>query len=118
MLAELDPKPDQVTIAINTNQMNVMELITEEDVAGTSLGEPDYRPPTREMYHEGGPGFVEEHLKRLLAAGIQPHFMLGRSTAARNRRADRSAAGQYTGPLRPQLGRPSAAAMTARTRAT
>ena len=26
MLAELNPKPDQVTIAINTNQMNVMEL--------------------------------------------------------------------------------------------
>ncbi len=27
MLAELDPKPDQVTIAINTNQMNIMELM-------------------------------------------------------------------------------------------
>src|SRR5215470_5273902 len=28
MLAELDPKPDQVTIAINTTQMNIMELMT------------------------------------------------------------------------------------------
>ena len=37
MLAELDPKPDQVTIAINTNQMNVTELLTEEDIAGTSM---------------------------------------------------------------------------------
>ena len=27
MLADLNPKPDQVTLAINTNQMNVMELI-------------------------------------------------------------------------------------------
>ena len=26
MLAELDPKPDQVTIAINTSQMNIVEL--------------------------------------------------------------------------------------------
>src|SRR5262249_9559155 len=26
MLAELEPKPDQVTIAINTTQMNIMEL--------------------------------------------------------------------------------------------
>ena len=25
MLAELDPKPDQVTVTINTSQMNVME---------------------------------------------------------------------------------------------
>ena len=23
------------------------------------------------------PGFVKEHLKRLVAAGIQPHFMIG-----------------------------------------
>ena len=37
MLAELDPAPDQVTIAINTNQMNVMELITEDDCGGTSM---------------------------------------------------------------------------------
>ena len=36
MLAELTPKPDQVTIAINTNQMNVTELLSEEDIAGTS----------------------------------------------------------------------------------
>ena len=30
MLAELDPEPDQVTIAINTNQMNIVELMTDE----------------------------------------------------------------------------------------
>src|SRR6516225_5066931 len=28
MLAELTPKPDQVTIVVNTNQMNVMELMS------------------------------------------------------------------------------------------
>src|SRR5215218_10612573 len=77
MLAELDPKPDQVTIAINTNQMNVMELITDEDAAGTSMGEPEYKHAYTEMYYESGPGFVQEHLKRLVAAGIQPHFMIG-----------------------------------------
>ena len=37
MLAELDPAPDQVTIAINTNQMNIVELMTEDDIAGTSI---------------------------------------------------------------------------------
>src|SRR6516162_7633773 len=35
MLAELQPKPDQVTIAINTNQMNICELLSEDDVRGT-----------------------------------------------------------------------------------
>ena len=77
MLAELNPAPDQVTIAINTNQMNVMELITDEDAAGTSMGEPDYKHAYTEMYYESGPGFVKEHLKRLVGAGIQPHFMIG-----------------------------------------
>ena len=97
MLAELNPKPDQVTVAINTNQMNVMELITDEDVAGTSMGEPDYKLAYTEMYYESGPTFIKEHLKRLTAAGIQPHFMIGSikdlETVERIVRA-----GQYMGP--------------------
>ena len=77
MLAELDPKPDQVTIAINTNQMNVCELLSADDVAGTSLALPAYQAAYREMWIPSGPDFVAEHLKRLQANGIQPHFMLG-----------------------------------------
>jgi len=77
MLAELTPKPDQVTIAINTNQMNVCELLSEDDVAGTSLALPAYQQAYSEMTIPSGPAFVAEHLKRLQAAGIQPHFMLG-----------------------------------------
>ena len=77
MLAELNPKPDQVTIAINTNQMNICEMLSADDVAGTSLAQPAYQQAYREMTIPSGPGFVEEHLKRLQAAGIQPHFMLG-----------------------------------------
>jgi uncharacterized protein (DUF849 family) len=49
MLSELDPKPDQVTIAINTNQMNVTELLTADDVAGTSLALPAYHAAYSEM---------------------------------------------------------------------
>src|SRR3954463_12871674 len=37
MLADLSPKPDQVTIAINTNQMNLVDLLTLEDCHGTCL---------------------------------------------------------------------------------
>ncbi|HKU00187.1 MAG TPA: 3-keto-5-aminohexanoate cleavage protein [Paraburkholderia sp.] len=98
MLAELDPVPDQVTIAVNTNQMNVMELKTPEDLAGTSRAKPAYYEAFREMFIPSGPGFVEEHLRRLQAAGIQPHFMLGDvgqlETVERMIRR-----GKYTGPL-------------------
>ena len=77
MLAELKPRPDQVTIAINTNQMNVTELLMADDCAGTSLSEPAYQQAYREMWIPSGPAFVEEHLKRLSANGIQATFMLG-----------------------------------------
>src|ERR1700741_4630213 len=40
MLAELKPRPDQVTVVVNSSQFNVVELMEPEDIAGTSLGEP------------------------------------------------------------------------------
>ncbi|WP_028218948.1 BKACE family enzyme [Paraburkholderia oxyphila] len=98
MLADLTPAPDQVTIAINTNQMNVTELLTAEDCGDTSMGHPAYFQAYKEMWIPSGPAFVEEHLKRLQAAGIQPHFMLGDvgqlETVERLIRR-----GHYTGPL-------------------
>src|SRR6516225_10443748 len=77
MLAELNPKPDQVTIAINTSQMNVTELMMDGDLDGTSLTNPAYFAAYRDMVLEAGPKFYLEHLKRLRESGIQPHFMLG-----------------------------------------
>lgn len=98
MLAELSPKPDQVTIAINTNQMNITELMTADDVAGTSLAHPAYQAAYSEMTIPSGPAFVEEHLRRLQAAGIQPHFMLG--DAGQLETVERLIRrGIYTGPL-------------------
>ena len=98
MLAELTPAPDQVTIAINTNQMNVTELLTPADCGDTSMGHPAYFQAYKEMWIPSGPAFVEEHLRRLQAAGIQPHFMLGDvgqlETVERLIRR-----GHYTGPL-------------------
>jgi uncharacterized protein (DUF849 family) len=98
MLADLTPKPDQVTIAINTNQMNICELMTDDDVAGTSIAQPAYREAYTEMTIPAGPAFVTEHLKRLQASGIQPHFMLADvgqlETVERLIRR-----GVYTGPL-------------------
>ena len=76
MLAELQPKPHQVTVAVSTVQMNVMEILSEDDVRGTSFARPDIANAYREMYVPAGPGWVDEHLKRLQANGIQPHFQL------------------------------------------
>ena len=76
MLAELQPVPDQVTIAINTNQMNVVEQMCDADIAGTSLAEPAMYRAYREMTIPAGPEWVEEHIRRLSASGIQTHFQL------------------------------------------
>ena len=80
MLAELSPKPEQVTIAINSNQMNVVEQMTEADLAGTSLADPVNYRAYREMTIPAGPEWVEEHIKRLSANGIQTHFQLANIT--------------------------------------
>jgi uncharacterized protein (DUF849 family) len=74
MLADLKPKPDQVTVTVNTSQMNVVEQMEPADIAGTSLSEPEYYNAYREMVVPGGPGWAEEHVKRLSAAGIQSAF--------------------------------------------
>ena len=74
MLAELDPKPDQVTVTVNTTQMNVLEHMEEEDIAGTSLAEPQNNTAYREMIVPSGPGFIDEHVRRLSAARIQSAF--------------------------------------------
>jgi len=98
LLADLDPRPDQVTIAINTAQMNVVEVLAKDDYAGTSFENPLLYKAYRDMISEAGPEFYLEHLKRLTANGIQPQFMLGNlpqlETVERLIRA-----GIYTGPL-------------------
>jgi uncharacterized protein (DUF849 family) len=76
-IAEIRPKPDQVTIAIGTGAMNVTEMTTEDDIRGTQLENPKVRAAWADMYAEAGPSFYIEHLKRLKAHDIQPFFMLG-----------------------------------------
>ena len=72
-----------MTIAINTNQMNVVEQMSEADVAGTSLAEPANYRAYREMTIPAGPEWVEEHIRRLSANGIQTHFQLANITSSR-----------------------------------
>ncbi|MBK6613795.1 3-keto-5-aminohexanoate cleavage protein [Ottowia sp.] len=98
MLAELNPRPDQVTVAINTTQMNLMELMTERDYVGTSLTNPAIQAAYRDMIVPSNPSWHEEHIRRLVASGIQPHFMLGTLTGLETvERMIRR--GVYCGPL-------------------
>ncbi|WP_328923977.1 3-keto-5-aminohexanoate cleavage protein [Streptomyces sp. NBC_00190] len=98
LLADLDPAPDQVTIAINTSQMNIVEIMTGDDLEGTSIAKPEYYKAYRDMVVEAGPDFYLEHLERLRANGIQPHFQL--ATLAQLETVERLIrSGVHTGPL-------------------
>ncbi|MGW4871824.1 3-keto-5-aminohexanoate cleavage protein [Streptomyces chartreusis] len=98
LLADLTPAPDQVTIAINTSQMNIVEIMNDDDLEGTSIAKPEYYKAYRDMVVEAGPDFYLEHLKRLHANGIQPHFQL--ATLAQLETVERLIrSGIHTGPL-------------------
>ncbi len=74
MLAELEPKPDQVTVTVNTSQMNVTEQGEDADFKGTSRDIPAIFSAYKEMTVPSQPGWVEEHIRRLTKAGIQSAF--------------------------------------------
>jgi len=76
MLADLTPAPEQVTIAVNTTQMNIMDLMEDWEYQDTSIASPALYHAYREMVVPAGPHWVEEHLRRLTGSGIQPHFQL------------------------------------------
>src|SRR5438477_4471177 len=54
--------------------MNIFEQMDPRDYAGTSLGEPVLHEAFREMVVPAGPGWAEEHIKRLSAKKIQSAF--------------------------------------------
>jgi hypothetical protein len=76
MLTEINPKPDQITIAVGTTMMDVVQMWSEDDIRGTSL---EKNVKLREafvgLWADAGPAFYIEHLKRLREHGIQPYFM-------------------------------------------
>ena len=77
MLTELDPAPEQVTIAIGTGMMDVIQMMSQDDVQGTHLADPKVQEAWAGLWADAGPAFYIEHLKRLRAHNIQPYFMLG-----------------------------------------
>ena len=76
MLADLQPAPDQVTVAVSTVQMNIVEQMCAADLRTTSFEDPAIYRAYREMIVPAGPEWVEEHIRRLSAKRIQSHFQL------------------------------------------
>jgi uncharacterized protein (DUF849 family) len=97
-LAELDPAPDQITVAIGSTSYDMTPLVTEEDVAGTYLANPKAMWQVANMVADATPEFYVEHLKRLRRHGIQPYFALAHmpSLAAVERLIRQ---GLYLGPM-------------------
>ncbi|MNH21092.1 hypothetical protein D3C79_808880 [compost metagenome] len=78
--------------------MNIMELLYPEYLEGTSLAHPAIQAAYSEMTVPAGPAWVREHLRRLQASGIQPHFQLtGMHALETLERIVRK--GDYMGPL-------------------
>ncbi|MGO4306940.1 3-keto-5-aminohexanoate cleavage protein [Cupriavidus sp. RAF12] len=76
MLADLDPKPDQVTVTVNTTQMNVTEHAGLDDFKGVSRGFSHLYDTYKDMIVPSNPSWAEEHIRRLSAAGIQSEFQV------------------------------------------
>lgn len=77
MLTEIDPKPDQVTVAIGSSLYDMTPLTETDDVAGTHLADPHQIWAYSNMVVDSTPDFYLEHLKRLQQNQIQPYFALG-----------------------------------------
>lgn len=76
MLAELDPKPDQVTVAIGSSQYDLTSMLTMDDVEGTHMHDPKVIWQYAQMVADATPEFYIENLRRLRENGIQAYFAL------------------------------------------
>ena len=75
MLAEIDPKPDQVTVAIGSSLFDITSMLTEDDVEGTHMDDPRLMWQYAQMVADATPEFYIEHLRRLRKNGINAALM-------------------------------------------
>lgn len=77
-LAEIDPKPDQVTVACGSGLYDLTALHPVDDsLAGTHLANPQMVQAMSNLVADATPEFYLENIKRLVQHGIQPYFALG-----------------------------------------
>ncbi len=76
-LAEIDPKPDQVTVAVGSSLADLTAIHPLDDsLIGTHLAAPTMFHAMANMVVDSTPDFYLENIKRLVAHGIQPYFAL------------------------------------------
>lgn len=76
MISEIEPRPDQVTVALGTTLLDALALTTADDAQGTQLENPDNQRVYENMIVDAAPAFYIEQLKRLRTREIQPYFSM------------------------------------------
>ena len=75
-LAEIDPKPDQVTVTCGTSLYDLTALHPVEAFVGTRFTNPAMLHAMANLVADSTPDFYLENIKRLVQHGIQPYFAL------------------------------------------
>ena len=76
-LAEIDPKPDQVTVTCGTTLYDLTALHPVDDAfEGTRFTNPAMLHAMANLVADSTPDFYLENIKRLVQHGIQPYFAL------------------------------------------
>src|SRR5271156_765914 len=75
-LAEVDPKPDQVTVSCGTTLYDLTALHPVDEFQGTRLTNPAMLHAMANLVADSTPDFFLENIKRLVQHGIQPYFAL------------------------------------------
>jgi uncharacterized protein (DUF849 family) len=77
-LCEIDPKPDQITVAFPTSLYDHTAINKLDDAwAGTRFANPVMAQAMANLVADGTPDFYLENIKRCVQHGIQPYFALG-----------------------------------------
>jgi len=77
-LAEIEPKPDQVTILCGTGLYDLTALHPVDDsFQGTRFANPAMIHAMANMVADSTPDFYLENIKQMVHHGIQPYFALG-----------------------------------------
>ena len=77
-LAEINPKPDQVTVACGTSLYDLTALHPVDDAfEGTRFTNPAMLHAMANLVADSTPDFYLENIKQMVQHGIQPYFALG-----------------------------------------
>ena len=75
-LAEISPKPDQVTITCGTSLYDLTALHPVDEFTGTRFTNPAMLHAMANLVADSTPDFFLENIKQMVQHGIQPYFAL------------------------------------------